>query len=64
MASKNRMSISLSNEDMERLDLLANRFAMSKAQVIRHIIDDFLNSDSQRFNLLKNGSGGPFRNKR
>jgi len=59
MTAKNRMSISLSDEEVQQLDILANRFSKSRSQVIREILNEFLNSDSDRFNILVRGSGGP-----
>lgn len=59
MVAKNRMSISLTDEEIIKLDIVANRFSKSRSEIVRIIIDDFFKSDSKRFDILIHGSGGP-----
>jgi metal-responsive CopG/Arc/MetJ family transcriptional regulator len=59
MTAKNRMSISLTDKEKNFLDVLAGRSGKSRSQVMRDILKDFMESDMDRFNILKNGTGGP-----
>jgi len=59
MPAKNRMSISLSDEEKLLLDRISNRMQRSRSEVIRIIIREYLEKHPERFDLLKNGTGGP-----